>query len=161
VSFLEDFVMAFAVTKYKAYGLYVDEPITKRALQVFEMTFTRASADVNADISDSNTSSDAFWSDALADSTYAAVASGARSAWFEVLSKADKLIDINLVGANDILMRTIGTITDAKLYQITNAGAFPVLAPNITFIANSAPATVSMVATFTLTDEQRAVRASS
>ncbi len=84
--------MAFAVTDVQAYGEFIDEAVTKRALQTVKLTFTRTSdGDGTIGLSDDALSANDFWHDAEANVTYAAVGALAHKLWNDVTTKAECL----------------------------------------------------------------------
>ncbi|UOF77076.1 hypothetical protein [Caudoviricetes sp.] len=77
--------MAFSLNSYDFYGMYIDEPVTKRAVQVCELDITATAADVALDIG--NTAG-TFWGDI--DATAKGLA--AKTYFAEVLGKVEKLM---------------------------------------------------------------------
>ncbi len=67
--------MAFAVTKFNAYGVLNTSPSIKRGTQLVELTITGANTDVAYDL---GTTGGTFWTSAVADATYGGIATAAR-----------------------------------------------------------------------------------
>lgn len=105
--------MSFALTKFQAYGLYIDEAVTKKAIQRVEMTITGLAADVDLDIGDD---SGTFWTAALADGTYGTYATSALAAIQAVVARSQELsrVDIgSLLDRGAPVGRTVTKITSS------------------------------------------------
>lgn len=137
--------MAFAVTAFRAYGIYIDEPITSKCEQIFEVTYTRAAGDTAADIFDT---AGTFWTDAggttLGGEAKAAVAS--------ILPRVDKLAACELTGDAAYMLRA--SAAGASAYTLT-----AVTKPTITHANDGTNTTIKAYFRFTLKMEERAVRA--
>ncbi len=68
--------MAFAVTKFTAYGRLNTNPTIKRGIQLVELTITGANTDVAYDL---GTTAGTFWTSAVAHATYGGIATAART----------------------------------------------------------------------------------
>jgi hypothetical protein len=78
--------MTFALTKFKAWGVEIDEPVTKKFMQFAHLSITAAATDVALDI---GTDAGAFWTAALANGTYGtSVATPALAALQAIQAKA-------------------------------------------------------------------------
>ncbi len=68
--------MAFAVTKFTAYGIKNTSPTIKHGVQRVELTITGANTDVAYDL---GTTGGTFWTSAVAHATYGGIATAART----------------------------------------------------------------------------------
>ncbi len=68
--------MAFAVTKFNAYGRLNTSPTAKRGVQFVELTITGANTDIAYDL---GTTGGTFWTSAVAHATYGGIATAART----------------------------------------------------------------------------------
>ena len=82
--------MSFAVTKFRAGGIKLNGPSVKRSIQRVVLEITGTTADVALDLGDD---SGTFWTDALADSEYGALAAKALAALQAIVAQAVTLID--------------------------------------------------------------------
>jgi hypothetical protein len=89
--------MAFALTKFQAFGKLIDSPISKRYIQQVVMTITQANTDTALDI---GTNAGTFWTAAKANGTYGAVASSAYDKMIQIAANAESFLNLG------------GTITD-------------------------------------------------
>lgn len=98
--------MAFAITKFKAYGVSVGSPIRKHAKQYAELHVSALTADTVLDI---NSYVGTFWGQALADGTYGALASSAKAALEKIQASVVGLIGVD----SEQLMSKIKNIAPA------------------------------------------------
>jgi len=145
--------MAFAVTDYKAYGVDISEPVTKRAVQHLEMTITGLAADVDMDIGDQ---SGAFWTAAEADGTYGATATACKAVIADIETKAAHRISFFLKGVTDLkkLIEDGGT-TAGDDYYLSGTTVMP----EITIHTAEGLTSYKLHLAVALDDEERAVRA--
>jgi len=149
--------MAFALKSFKAYGRYIDEPITTRCHQVVVMEYTRgATGDTDADISDF-TADSTFWANATGDATYGTLAVTARSILQKIMNKAE-ILEAHSLKSNTALMLRAASATANTNYALADAGTYPAVLLNITHYADAAPATVKAVFEFVNKTEERAER---
>ena len=141
--------MAFGISEYKAYGIYTDEPITKRAIQTFECTITALAADVDLDIGDV---AGTFWTAA------AGTALGAKAlvAFTDILTKVDKLSFWNSleIEAGKTIVPT-GGVGAGKCAVTANTAK---TCPELLFAAGEGITSIKLVFQWTLKSEQRPTR---
>lgn len=145
--------MSFAVTGYHAYGIYIDEPVTTRAHQVISILATGTSADVVLDLANS---SGTFWTAALADGTYGAVATAALAALTSAVGRAEQRVSWCCPEIQDpkVQIAAGGTLASTN-YKITTTG----IVPSISIFAGEGALSYHIVIVMQLAKEQRAVRA--
>jgi hypothetical protein len=143
--------MAFALTEYKAYGIDISEPVTKRAIQVFECTITAAAADIDLDIGDvAGTAWSAIDNNALG--------LAAKVAFSEILGKADRLILASCPEIDNVYLPVYGDATPAasSVGRINNTAK---TCPEYVFAAGEGQTSYKFVFQWTLINEQKPVRA--
>jgi hypothetical protein len=143
--------MAFALTDYKAYGIDISEPVTKRAIQVFECTITGLAADVDLDIGDVAGNA---WS--AIDNN--AIGLAAKVAFTEILGKVSRLIVASCPEIDNAYLPVYGDATPAasSVGRINNTAK---TCPEYVFAAGEGQTSYNFVFQWTLKDEQKAVRA--
>jgi hypothetical protein len=143
--------MAFALTDYKAYGIDISEPVTKRAIQVFECTITGLAADVDLDIGDVAGNA---WS--AIDNN--AIGLAAKVAFTEILGKVSRLISASCPEIDNAYLPVYGDATPAasSVGLINNTAK---TCPEYVFAAGEGQTSYNFVFQWTLKDEQKAVRA--
>jgi hypothetical protein len=140
--------MAVACTGYKAYGIDIQEPVTKRALQVFELTLTAAAADVTFDLSDvGGTAWSAIDGDALG--------LAAKTAFTTVLSKVEKMLSWKCL---ELEAASIQALADAVGKYVLTLNTAKTMV-NIALHAGEGVTGYKFVFVWTLRDEERALRA--
>lgn len=142
--------MARVITSYKAYGIYIDEPITTRCHQVLQLNWTQAAADVTMDLA--NTAG-TFWSEADNDATGLA----AKNTLAKIILKLEARVSWCAPAIQDPYHQVNVAPAGATEYQITTTSVVPSLA----FFAASAPTAVVLVLVVELSAQQRAERAGS
>lgn len=140
--------MAFACTGYKAYGLDIQEPITKRALQVFELTVTGTAADVALDLSNVGGTA---WSAIDNDATGLA----AKTAFTTVLAKLDKMISWDCLEIKAAAIQALAGGAGKFVLTLNTAKTMVDIALN----AGEGLTGYKFVFVWTLKDEERALRA--
>lgn len=145
--------MAFALTKFKAYGLRAEGDVRPHAQQVMSFTFTAANTDVTYDL---GTSAGTFWTSAVADATYGSLAGAARTLLLTTLPG-------NL--PNTALMHIAGAYplsTFAKVASAPSGNQYTLSVtsnmPTITFVSGSAPTAWVLTLTWILHDGIEALR---
>jgi hypothetical protein len=105
--------MAHAVTSYKAYGIYRDEALTEKAIQVLQLTGTAANTDTAWDL---GTYAGTFWN------AVDATALGARALQVikDVQTKAEAFLGIAGLGTRALVDASRSTIT--KIDSAVSAG---------------------------------------
>lgn len=143
--------MAFALTDYKAYGMDISEPVTKRAHQIFECTITATAADVALDLGNvAGTAWSAIDNNALG--------LAAKTAFTEILSKVDRFAGYACPEIDFGFLPAYGDATPASGYVgIVNNTAKT--CPEFVFAAGEGVTSYKFVFKWTLQNEQRAVRA--
>jgi hypothetical protein len=151
--------MAFTLTAFKAYGRYIDEPITTRCHQVVVMDYARSlSSDTAADFGDF-TAGSTFWGSATGDATYGALAIAARAVMQKISAKAQALECAFLTGDSGILTQAVAA-TAVTNYALVNTGTYPAIAVSVTHYAgtNGNPLKVRAVFEWVNKAEERAER---
>jgi hypothetical protein len=137
--------MAFAVTAFRAYGIYIDEPITSKCEQVYEITYTRGAADVDADIFEAGAT---FWTDAGGTT----LGGEALAAMSSILPRVERLAACELQGNAEYMLRAAAA--GASAYVLSTPAT-----PTITHANDGTNTTIKAYFRFTLKIEERAVRA--
>jgi len=140
--------MTRAITAYKAYGIYIDEPITTRAWQVFQITFTQANSDLTMDLADV---AGTFWAEADADATGLA----AKNTLSQILTKAGQRVSWSLPAIDGKKNTGSTALAATDEFRITTTG----LVPSFLFFTAGAPTAGTFTIVFELNKEERAVRA--
>jgi hypothetical protein len=150
--------MAFKLTAFKAYGRYIDEPITTRCHQVAVLDYERgATGDTDADFGDF-TASSTFWAAATGDATYGTLAVAARAALQKIAAKAQALQSIACVG-DDVPLVQGATASAANVYALQNSGTYPAIQIGVTHkSAEANPTKVRCVIEWVNKVEERAER---
>ena len=135
--------MAFAVTKFVAYGLEIPDTVRKRTVQRVAMDVTAAATDNTWDI---GTLGGTFWTSALAHATYGQIATTA-------------LAKLTYIGANCKVFVYIGgdiATNYNKLATAANNDSFTMSISNglpvIGFKASQAPTAVTLVLEWSMND---------
>lgn len=137
--------MAFAVTAYKAYGLPIEQPVDEKFIQVYELTYTRAAADVDADIGDS---AGTFWTAAGGTTLGAA----AKAAILSILPRVGALKSCELTGDAEYMLRAAAA--GASAYVLSTPAT-----PTITHANDGTNTTIKAVLAWTLNPSDMPVRA--
>ena len=143
--------MAFALTKFQAYGQDVSEPVQKRTLQLFECTITATAADVALDLGDV---AGTAWS--AIDNT--AVGLAAKVAFTDILQRVQCLMLASCSEIDNVYLPAWGDATPASGYvgRVNNTAK---TAPSWVFAAGEGALSYNIVFEWTLKPELRAVRA--
>lgn len=136
--------MAFALTKFEAYGKEIDEAITKRFKQYAVMDITGLAADVDLDIGDN---AGTFWTAVGATEP----GTTALKALKDIQTKAKAFLSVVGTGVNE---KVRGTATAAGVYTL----AVQNLRPNIAYDAADAPTAYSLVLAWELKDGESPVK---
>jgi hypothetical protein len=144
--------MTRAISSYKAYGMYIDEPITTRAHQVLVLNITQANSDLTMDLA---AIAGTFWAEADADATGAA----ALAALTQIIQKSEARVSWCAPAIQDakVQLAAGGTLADASEYKITTTS----IVPSLLFFTAGAPTAVQLVLVTVLSAQERAVRAGS
>lgn len=135
--------MSFAVVKYKLDGIQYNGPTRQHCEQVVRVDITALNTDVAYDFS---TSAGTFWTSAIADATYGAVATALRTFLLTNLqAKVDKLIGVFLLDEQARLQAAAAAGTS---YTVSVASHLP----NLTFASGSAPTALTLLMRFSLKD---------
>lgn len=144
--------MAFALTKFKAYGLRAEGDVRPHAQQVFSFTFTAANTNIAYDL---GTSGGTFWTSAIADTTYGSLATAVRT--LLLTSLPGLLPDGALVACESEILETyIQVASGASGSQYTLAISSSL--PTITFVSGSAPTAWVLNLRWNLIDGAEALR---
>ena len=144
--------MTVAITAYKAFGVYIDEPITTRALQHFDLQWTQAHSDLTMDLA---AVGGTFW--AAADDT--ALGAQALAALTLIIAKSEARVcwSAPLFEDAKVKLAAGGTLAATSEYKITTTS----IVPSFLFFTAGAPTTVRFHLVTMLSAQERAVRAGS
>lgn len=144
--------MTRAVTSYKAFAVYIDEPVTTRAIQHFTLIWTQANSDLTMDLADI---AGTFWAEADNDATGLA----ALAAFTQVISKSANRISWSAPLFEDAKVKLAagGTLAATTEYKITTTS----IVPSFLFFTAGAPTAVTFHLSTLLNKEERGVRAGS
>ncbi len=125
--------MAFAITKFKAYGIRAEGAVRPHTQQVASFTLTAAATDIAYDL---GTTAGTFWTSAEANATYGSLATAVKSL---LLTRLPGLLpDGALVACeSEVLQTFIQVASGASGTQYTLAISASM--PTITFVSASAP----------------------
>ncbi len=125
--------MAFALTKFKSYGIRAEGAVRPHVQQIVNMTLTAAATDIAYDI---GTDGGTFWTSAEAHATYGALASAAKRV---ILTSIAGILPSNALMecAGEPLATFIQVASGASGTQYTLAISSS--QPTITFVSASAP----------------------
>lgn len=125
--------MAFALTKFRAYGIRADGAQRAHVQQVASFTLTAAATDIAYDI---GTTGGTFWTSAEANATYGALASAVKSL---LLTRLPGLLEDNglIACESEVLQTFLQVASGASGTQYTLAISSSM--PTITFVSASAP----------------------
>jgi hypothetical protein len=141
--------MAFALTKYKAYGTLVSGPSRKQAIQYVELHITAANTDTDLDIADA---SGTFWTAAQANSTYGDIAEQALESITDVGDQSAALLSVM---SPEILSRAQDNTSPASgFYGISVSGNLP----NIEWASGNAPTAYQVTLMLALPDGVQPIR---
>lgn len=142
--------MAQVLSSYKAFGVYIDEPITTRAYQALQLVVTQAATDVTLDIGNPVGT---FWTAVGGTVTGAA----ALLALNQIIAKADSRDHWCSKEIQDPYVQVAVAPASATQYELTGTSVIP----SIVFFAASAPVAVTINIVVLLKGQERAVRAGS
>lgn len=143
--------MAFALTRFKAYGERVEGAVRPHVHQVCELHITAANTDIAYDI---GTAGGTFWTAVLADATYGSLGTQAK---YVVLTSIAGII-YRLIGCdseaniNNRLKQASGSESGTG-FSITVTSKMPTL----TYVSGSAPTSMVLVLKWILLDGYEAV----
>ncbi len=125
--------MAFALTKFKAYGLRVEGAVRPHVQQVMSFTLTAAATDIAYDL---GTTGGTFWTSAEANATYGSLATAVKAL---LLTTLPGLLPAGALIAceSEVLQTFIQVASGASGTQYTLAITDSM--PTITFVSASAP----------------------
>ncbi len=125
--------MAFALTKFKAYGLRAEGAVRPHVQQVMSFTFTAAATDIVYDLGET---AGTFWTSAEASVAYGSLATAVKSL---LLTRLPGLLPAGALIAceSEVLQTFIQVASGASGTQFTLAIADSM--PTITFVSASAP----------------------
>lgn len=130
--------MAFALTGYKSYSRAAYEPVTAQFEQTVELTITRAATDTALDLGNP---AGTFWTAALADVTFGALATKALAHWKTVQGKTRVIQNAGSREIENAFARVVSGATGAQ-YQL-NASTPSALA--FVLVSGQALATLRVV----------------
>jgi hypothetical protein len=140
--------MAVTISSYKAYGLYIDEPVTTRAHQVLNLVVSQAVGDVTMDLA--NTSG-TFWTSAVGTGGNGPAA---KEVMDQLIAKAESRISWCAPAIQDAKTQSAAAPATTE-YRITTTS----IVPSIAFFAGEAPTSVNLNLVVCLAPQQRAIRA--
>ncbi len=146
--------MAFALTKFKADGIRHSGPTRSHGEQIAIFSITAADTDTDLDISDSDGT---FWTEALADTTYGSLATGAWNAFFSTTTSGTipaAISTLLAVESETLLARIRDDSSPANTdYSLIIADNLP----DLGFASGDAPESIILVLRWLLADGQEAV----
>jgi hypothetical protein len=136
--------MALALTKFEAYGIQIDEPVTKRFVQRAVIEWTGATSDITIDIANY---AGTFWT------AVGATEPGltAIKALKDIQIKAKALV---VVGGLGVVNLVRGTAAAAGVYSQSVSA----LLPSITYFTAEGPTSAKLVLEWELNDAQSPVK---
>lgn len=149
--------MAFAVTKFNAYGVLNSNPTVKRGVQRVELTITGANTDVAYDL---GTTGGTFWTSAVADATYGGIATAART--FILTTLTAQVASVISVWSQQ-LCTPVGRINAATASSNTYTQAVAAVTTpmiELAFASGSAPTSGTYVFQWLLADNMEPLTAS-
>ena len=144
--------MTRAITSFKAFAVYIDEPVTTRCIQHYNLVWTQANSDLAADLADV---AGTFWTEAGA----SGVGLDAKTALAQIIAKAGNRISWCAPTIQDpkTLLAASGSLSATTQYQITTTS----IVPSFLFYTAGAPTAVNFHLSVLLNKEERGVRAGS
>lgn len=145
--------MAFALTKFKAYGLRAEGAVRPHVQQIFSFTLTAANTDITYDL---GTTAGTFWTSAVANVTYGSIATAVRTL---LLTRLPGSVPANsLMACEGVPLQTyIQVASGAAGLQYTKAISSNM--PTITFVSGSAPTAWVLNLKWNLADGVEAIAA--
>jgi hypothetical protein len=113
--------MAFAVTKFMAYGVQIESPVKRRTVQRAVLTITGANSDVAWDL---GTLAGTFWTSAIAHATYADVAKAALAMLTTIGANA---LSFDRVGGEILNTYWCAAAASGNAYTMTIANGLPII----------------------------------
>lgn len=141
--------MAVTISSYKAYGIYIDEPITTRAWQVLNLVVAQAATDVAMDIANPVGT---FWTSAAGTNANGVAAQAVLT---QLEAKAESRICWSAPEFQDPKTKVAVAPAGATEYQITTTS----VVPSFAFFAANAPTALNFNLVVCLAPQQRAIRA--
>jgi hypothetical protein len=135
--------MAFAVTKFQAYGLNVSDTGRKRAVQRAAMTVTAAATDTTWDI---GTLTGTFWTSAVAHATYGSIATQALAMLTNIGANASVFASLQGTITNNF--NKVASVSAATDYTMSISNGLPVIG----FTASDAPTSAIIIMEWSLND---------
>lgn len=135
--------MAFALTRFRAYGIEVGEPVIKHFIQRVEMAITALAADVALDLGN-NTGT--FWT--AVGGTEPGITG--LQAMKDIQLKAAAFLEVNGTGVNEYLR---GAAVAAGVYTLTVVN----VRPSIQYNAANGPTAYNIVLEWELKDDQEPI----
>lgn len=144
--------MTQAVTSYKAYGVYIDEPVTTRCWQAYELILTQAATDLTLDIA---AVAGTFWTAAGG----SGVGLAAKTTLANIIAKQETRVSWSAPTISDVLIPVAAatSLSAVTQYQITTSS----VVPSFLFFTAGAPTAVRFLIVIQLASQQRAERAGS
>ncbi len=145
--------MAFALTRFKAYGRRHEGENRSHAEQVCELHITAANTDTAYDL---DNSAGTFWTAALANATYGTLATSALRAFLtDIVAVKHRCIGVT---GEALISDFIRVASGASgLQYIVAVGTTTAHMPNLTFVSGSAPTAITLFITWSLVDGAEAV----
>lgn len=138
--------MAFAVTKFNAYGVLNANATQKRGIQRVELTITGANTDTAYDL---GTTAGTFWTSAVADATYGGVATAART--FILTTLNGQVASTIGIRSQQLLARLQAAAASGTSYTLSVASVTTPV-PELAFASGSAPTSGVYVIEWLLAD---------
>ncbi len=136
--------MTFALTSFQAYGIEMDEPLTKRFKQIMVLTITSANSDLTLDL---GAPSGTFW-------TAVSGTEPGTSALKTIANINTAAKQFNFAGGEDLFARTQVAAAAAATDVVKTMSATYTHAPKFVYYTASAPTTQTLVLEWILNDDQ-------
>lgn len=143
--------MAFQLQAFKAYGLRLEGSTRQQARQVAVLQIAQANTDTALDIS---SAAGTFWTAALADATYGALAAAAL-AKLQAIQAADAAVGGLLSVDPPVNYVQVSSGAAGKQYTMTVTNSLP----SIVWVSGQAPTSYVLTLEWTLADNQEALAA--
>ncbi len=146
--------MAFAVTKFNAYGLKNTNQTIKRGIQKVELTITGANTDTAYDL---GTTGGTFWTSAVAHATYGEIATAARTF---ILTTLTAQVGTTLGIKSQELLARLQAASASSTDYIQTVAAVTTPVPELAFHSGDAPTSAVWVIEWLLADNMEPLFAS-
>ena len=145
--------MAFALTHFKAYGKLHEGATRSHAEQICELHITAANTDTAYDL---DNAAGTFWTAALADATYGALAGAAKTAFLtQIVAVKYRYLGVVSEHTESDYIRVLSGASGNQF--ICTVGGTVAHMPAYTFVSGSAPTAIVLVIKWMLVDGAEAI----